>query len=356
MKIYSQSIPFDPSKFPHYALSETTDLSLLCMENDHGLRAEVLNYGCILKSLYFPDKDQKMLNLVLSLPHPCDYFYNPAYLGALIGRTAGRVGDGSFHLNGQRYLLSKNYMTTSAHGGNIGFDKKFFSYTLHQESDEVWVSFHLNSPHLDENYPGMLSLNVHYRLNNQNDLILEWEAVTDQDTLVNLTNHSYFNLHGNQQGDILSHELWMDSPEYAPIHDNGVVKGNFQPSAASPFNFQRPKNIGRDIDCPDPQLILGQGYDHFFHFKKSRCLNRPALSLYEKSSGISMSLFTDCEGAVLYSQNHPIENIGKERRKAIAIEPSQPPIGRNGEFISSSILRSGDIHHKTIRYHFDRRN
>lgn len=321
------------------------------------MRIDLLNYGCIIHRFEVPDQNDHPRNIVLSYPCPTDYFKNPAYVNALIGRTAGRIGDGSFVLNDKTYFLNKNYGTTSAHGGQIGWDKKFFDFKLKESSDSVCAVFYLHSPDREEGYPGNVSLQVTYTLSNDNEFQIHFEAAADADTLLNLTQHTYFNLHGTLDQNILSHRLQLHSDCYAPIFENGVVTGSIEPVQDSPFDFRQTKTVGSDIESAHPQIQKGHGYDHFFLFAKNLSLDTPKLSMSEPSSGIALELFTDCDGIVLYSQNFPIEILPTSNgvaptRHCIAIEPSAPPIGRNGEFIEYSILRKKDRYQRFIRYRF----
>lgn len=359
MKIYSQILDWQPDSFPHDRFDNVPVFAMITMENDCGMKVRVLNYGCILHRMEVPDKDDRPRNVILSLPSPTDYFNNPAYINALIGRTAGRIGDGSFSLNDKIYTLNKNYKTTSAHGGNIGFDKKFFDFTLQETKDEVGVRFSLRSSDMEEGYPGNVSLRVNYSLNRHNEFSITYEATSDADTLLNLTNHTYFNLHADIDRDILSHRLHLRSNHYTPILDNGVVRGTIEPVQDTPFDFRKPKQIGKDIETDHPQIRAGSGYDHFFFFDKNLPTGVPKLSLSETSSGILLELLTDADGSVLYTQNFPISNIPATEnvlpiRHCIAIEPSASPIGRSGEFIVASILRQNEIYRRSIRYRFQK--
>ncbi|MDO4719564.1 MAG: aldose epimerase family protein [Peptostreptococcaceae bacterium] len=356
MKIYSEKIPFDPAHFPHFPLNPKTEFAQITMENRRGMRVCLLNYGCVVHRLEIPDLQGKMHNLVLSLKDPQEYFDNPAYLGALIGRTAGRIGDGSFHLGKKLYPLAKNYGDTSAHGGAVGFDKHFFDYELLEEKERVSAVFSRFSPDGEEGYPGNLRAEIRFTLSDQNELSIDMQASSDADTLVNFTNHSYFNLHGNTEKEILSHSLQLNGAHFAPILENGVVSGQIESVENSPFDFREPKSIGRDLSCDHPQLEAGSGYDHFFFFDPQGS-EGPVLSLREKSTGLSLDLFTDCEGAVLYSQNYPIPGLRSSEeqpaiRRGLAIEPSAPPIGKNGEFLPFSLLRKDEAYRRHIRYRF----
>lgn len=356
MKIYKKNLSLSVSSFPHYDLSAQTNFSLITMENDHGLQVDLLNYGCTLWSIRVPDRSGLLTNILLSFTDPQDYFNNPAYLGCLLGRTAGRIGEGSFILHDQQYTLVKNYGTTSAHGGQIGFDKYFFDDTLRHEENSVEVVFSRQSSDMEEGYPGNLEVTVSYRLTNDNDLIVSYGGLSDTDTLLNMTNHSYFNLHGDLTKSITSHHMQMDAISFAKIFSDGVVTGELGYVYDSPFDFRQGKPIGKDLPSQDPQLLLGKGYDHFFFFN-ARQQDLPQLSLYENNTGIAMELFTDCDGAVVYSQNYPIANLpGKNKtlppHRGLAIEPAQPPIGKKGEFLERSFLEKNHRYRKTIRYHF----
>ncbi|MDU3350882.1 MAG: aldose epimerase family protein [Clostridium sp.] len=324
------------------------------LRNSKGFGINVLNYGAILTDLLVPDKDGIIENVIMKYKDLNVYEENPSYYGALIGRTSGRIADGKVLLNGNVLSFNKNYGLNQGHGGDIGFNKKLLEVKTNATENEAFLEFYYLSPSGEEGYPGNLNLTVRYTITEDNEFKISYKAISDEDTLVNLTNHSYFNLSGNCKEDILSHYLYIDSDFLIELNENSVPTGEIINIEGTPFDFTNPKTIGRDIEEDDYQLKIGQGYDHPWILNGG---NDIKLKLYHKASGRQMDVYTNQNSVVLYSLNFPDDELlecGKKpaRRDALAIETQCPPIGEDNIFVKYSILRKGEEYDKETIYKF----
>lgn len=324
------------------------------IKNSNGFELKVLNLGGIITDILVPDRNGKFENVVLKYDDIEDYKDNNPYYGATIGRTSGRIANGKASLNERELNFYKNYGVNQGHGGKEGFDKKVFDFKVIEEKDEAYVEFYYKSEDMEEGYPGNLEVKVKYTVTENNEVKINYYGVSDKDTLVNLTNHSYFNLSGNKEEDILKHSLYIDSDFLFEINENQVPSGNIISVEETAFDFKVPKLIGRDIDKDEIQIKIGNGYDHPWLLNSG---NDPKLKLYDKRSGRLMDVYTDQISVVLYTLNYP-ENKKLEggyvplKRGAIAIETQSPPIGENNTFLKYSILKKGKEYRKETIYKF----
>ena len=218
------------------------------MRNNNGIEVGVLNFGGIIRKIMTPDKNGNLENIVLAYKDIEDYFTNPSYYGALIGRTSGRIGGSKAILNDKEYEFYPNYNPNSGHGGKEGFDKKFWDVEEISSHNECGVELNYYSPDGEEGYPGNVSVKVIYTLNNDNEFKFLIKGNSDKDTLFNMTNHSYFNLSGNYKRDITKSELMINSDEYLEINNTGSVTGEVTKVENTPFDFTVKKEIGKDIN------------------------------------------------------------------------------------------------------------
>lgn len=327
------------------------------LENENGMSVSVLNYGGIITGIRVPDRRGDLINIVLSYKDPEDYLDNPGYFGALIGRTAGRIKDAHFDLGGQRYFMAKNYGENSGHGGQKGFDKKVFRMEPEIGNNEGRIHLTCESRHMEEGYPGNLKVHVTYTLSEDNTLRIDYEAESDQDTLVNLTNHSYFNLSGDFRECIEHHRLQIAASRYAALDQTSAPTGRLVEVQDSPFDFTAMKPIGKDIRANHPQLLIGKGYDHPFLFDSDK-EGEVRIRLAHEPSGRTMEVRTDNEAVVFYSQNYTQGQVIQDgrtlpERRSIALEVQRLPIGAEGAFMEHSILKKGQTYHTFTEYRFD---
>ncbi len=232
------------------------------IENKNGLAVTVLNLGGVITGIYTPNKDGKKENIVLAYNDLESYFESPSYYGGIIGRTSGRIHKGEITIGGKKYFLNKNYGVNSGHGGNIGFNKRIWKVKESKNSLELT----LKSLNLEEGYPGEVDVKVVYELNDDNELLFKITGKGTEDTLLNITNHSYFNLSGDYKKDILDEKLKITSNKILKIDENGTQTGETYNVLNTPFDFNDFHKIGERINNKDKQLELGCGYDHTFMF------------------------------------------------------------------------------------------
>lgn len=326
----------------------------ITLGNAQNMEVSFLNFGGIITKILVPDNQGNIENVVLAYKDYEGYLDNPAYFGAIIGRTAGRIKDGVFSINGKTYVLDKNYGPNSGQGGRTGFDKKVFGYTVIEEENSISVKLEYTSRDLEEGYPGEVKVIVTYSLREENVFQIDYEATPNEDTLINLTNHSYFNLSGNFDESIKYHELFIASERFLELDETSAPTGELVETEGTPFDFYHQKEIGEDMEVIDLQLKIGNGYDHTFLLKEE---GKVKVRLAHRFTGRVMEIETDNEAAVIYTQNYSqgqiIEN-GKELedRKSVAIEIQRPPIGLKECFKERSIVRKDEIFKTYTSYRF----
>ena len=314
------------------------------------LTARILDYGATVQALLVPDKNGKPVDVVLGHDTIEGYETHDGYLGACVGRVANRLGGAQFTLNGKTYILAKNDGKNHLHGGLRGFDK----YVWDAEVLEDGVKFSRVSPDGEEGYPGTLRVSVSYRVAN-GALTITYDAVSDQDTLCNLTNHSYFNLNGG--GTALSHTLQIHADRFTENSDQCMPTGKILPVDGTPFDFRAPKTVGRDIGQDDVQLRNCGGYDHNFNLKTHGVAAKVA-ELYDPKSGRVMDVITDQPGVQIYAANMmngdvPFKNgVKQQPRHAICLETQHAPDSPNHPEFPTTTLRVGQKYDTTTTYVF----
>lgn len=304
------------------------------LQNERGMSFSVVNYGGILTSLHAPDRNGKSENVVLAHENYDDYISDPNYLGALIGRVAGRVDGSSFQLNGKEYVVQNNEGKNSLHGGMEGLHTKIWEMTSYQEEDCAGVVLTSESPHLEGGYPGNVSIQVTYELNNDNEFLIFYHARSDEDTALTLTNHSYFNLSGNAERTILDHEVQIESDRIVELDTDLIPTGNIKSVEGTPFDLQSKTPLRSRLFSDDPQIQLANGgFDHTFLFKDGQ---QEKIVLQEGESGRKMTVETDQPGVVFYTGN----NLSGEQR--LTKGPSQKHDGLCLETQSSP----ASLHHQ----------
>lgn len=324
------------------------------LTNSHGLKAKIMTYGATLISLEVPDRNGQMADIVLGHKELEGYLKresNP-YFGATVGRYANRIAKGKFILDGVEYHLATNDGPNHLHGGLNGFDRVVWKAEPFEEERAVGVRFSYLSPDGEEGYPGNLNCVVIYRLTEDNELRLDYEATTDKATPVNLTHHSYFNLAGEGQGTILEHELMINADYYTPVDAELIPTGEIIPVKGTPFDFTIPKPIGLEID-----QVQG-GYDHNFVLKEAATSLKLAARLYEPASGRLLEIYTTEPGLQFYSGNFLDGSIkGKSGRPypqhaGLCLETQHFPDSPNRPHFPSTVLRPGEKYISTTVHRF----
>ncbi len=334
------------------------------LTNASGLSAEVTNYGGIVVSLNVPDRNGAMGDVVLGFDSVDEYIENSPFFGCITGRYANRIAKGKFTLDGKSYALAVNNGPNHMHGGNVGFDKRIWEPEA-KDGGNPSLKLRYVSPDGEEGYPGTLKTEVTYTLTSRNELRIDYQASTDKPTVVNLTNHSYFNLAGLSNGNlgvdaatIFGHELNVYADRYTPIDETSIPLGPLAPVAGTPFDFREPTAIGKHISDDDPQLKNGNGYDHNYVLKTKkdgRLIH--AATVYDSGTGRVMEVRTTEPGVQLYTANMLSGLRGKNGEtyqccSAICLEAQTHPDSPNQPGYPSPVLRPGEVYQQTTIYAF----
>lgn len=340
------------------ATPEGNAVELYTLGNDTGLRAQVLTYGGTIAALDLPDRDGVRANVVLSLPSLADYMRQDAYLGAMVGRYANRIGGASFRLDGSEYELSRNEGDNCLHGGRIGFNKAVWQVVDAAATPQPRLTLRHVSPDGDQGFPGNVVLDVTYIVSG-NTLRIEYRAHTDRPTVVNFTNHSYFNLSGGARPNILEHEVTIAAERFTPVDKRLIPTGEMRDVAGSPFDFREPHAIGARIDAQNEQLALALGYDHNFVLDPPVANElRFAARARDPRSGRVLEVHTSQPGVQFYSGNNldgTLRGPNGEAygpRAAFAFETQHFPDSPNRPNFPSTVLSPGRNFESTTEFRF----
>jgi aldose 1-epimerase len=329
--------------FGHTPEGTPVDLYLLA---DGKIEVRIITYGGIVMSLRTPDRNGKLDDVVLGCDSVEKYVTQTAHFGGIIGRYANRIAHGEFQLDGQTYSIPKNNGDNALHGGVRGFDK--FVWAAKPVNDGVELTY--VSKDGEQGFPGTLTTTVRYTLSGS-ALRIEYSATTDKDTVLNLTNHSYFNLKGQGNGDVLGHVLKIDASRMTPVDASLIPTGELKPLEGTPFDFRSPHAIGERIEADDPQLHLGKGYDHNFVLDHAPGELAEAAEVYEPTTGRILRVSTTEPGVQFYTGNFLDGSItGKEgrvykRRFAFCLETQHFPDSPNHPSFPSTELKPGQRFH-----------
>lgn len=341
-----------------YDAIAASDLYLFELVNKRGVKLTFSPVGAALMSLLLPDSEGKTTDIVLGYDEPGLYLRDDYYLGAVVGRYANRITGNQVNINGTVYALRSKDERYHHHGGVEGFNKKLFKGRLLQEAGAAGVEFTYTSAHLEEGYPGEFRLTVKYLLTEDNEWVIEFNGLADRDTIVNTTQHAYFNLAGHASGGVEQHQLQLFANHYLPVNQLQVPTGVIAPVAGTVFDFTRSRPIGELLEQRDEQLVLGGGYDHSFVLESR---HTPALKyaarVYQPVSGISMELWTTEPSVHFYAGNF-LENVqGKQgavygRRAGFCLETQHFPDSPNQPAFPSTLLRAGQPYYSKTVFKF----
>jgi aldose 1-epimerase len=355
---------------PYGTLADGTAVDEYTLTNANGMEVKIITYGGIITSVRVPDRYGNMTNVTLGFDNLEDYeTRNSSYFGALIGRYGNRIAEGRFSIDGEEYTLAVNNGPNALHGGLKGFDKVVWDAEEIDTDEGAALSLSYLSADMEEGYPGNLDVNVVYTLTDNNELRIDYSATTDRPTVVNLTNHAYWNLKGEGTGSIDDHILWVQADRYTPTDDHLIPTGELAPVEGTPFDFRTPKVIGPATRSTYPQLMGGdaRGIDHNF------VLNRPSLEdtsmmlaavLYEPSLGRSLEIWTTEPGLQIYCGNYfgqwsdasqpwigPSETFYRQG-DGCALETQHFPDSPNQPDWPTTVLRPGETYETTTIYKF----
>jgi aldose 1-epimerase len=335
-------------------------VDLYTLTNSKGMEVRAMTYGGIIVSLRVPDKNGKMADVVLGHDNLDGYLVNPPYFGAIVGRYANRIANGTFTLDGAKYTLPKNDGPNTLHGGLTGFNKVIWEASEFKNKKGVGVAFSYLSKDGEEGFPGNLTVKVSYTLTDENQLMLDYAATTDKATPINLSQHSYFNLAGEGSGDILGHELTLNADRFTPVDKTLISTGELRAVQGTPLDFSKPTTIGARINDPYEQLVVGRGYDHNFVINRKDSDNGLTLAAraHEPTSGRILEVFTTQPAVQFYSGNFLDGTIvGKQghaykQRTGFCLETQHYPDSPNHPDFPSTILRPGKTFHSQTVFKF----
>ncbi|WP_229748156.1 aldose epimerase family protein [Lacimicrobium alkaliphilum] len=337
-------------------LSSGEKVTQVTLRNSNGIEMDVISYGGIITRLLTPDAQGQMGDIVLGLDSLEEYVQSNPYFGALIGRYGNRINKGRFELEGRVYQLDTNDGENHLHGGVQGFDKRNWQMTPFKTDSSAGVELALVSEDGDQGYPGRLEVKVVYELSNNDELDMRFEATTDKPTIVNMTQHSYFNLAGS--GDILGHELMIPADAYTPVDEGLIPTGEIADISNTPFDFREPTPMGERINEDHEQLQRGQGYDHNYVLdREGDGKLRLAARVEEPVSGRVLEVASEEPGVQFYSGNFLDGSLtGKgttyQHRSGFCLEPQHFPDSPNQAMFPSTRLNPGETYRTRIIYRF----
>ena len=333
------------------------DVYLFILSNEEGMKVKIINYGATVVSIVAKDKNGKYDDVVLGYDTIEGYENGDKYFGAVVGRCANRIENGIFNINGREYRVCTNSGENHLHGGKIGFDKVVWDIIDFDEASNT-LEFVYNSFDGEEGYPGNLMTKVKYTLTEDNSLEIEYKAVSDKDTVVNLTNHSYFNLAGHASGDALNHMVKINSDKFTANNSNSIPTGELRSVEGTPMDFRNFKRVGDYIDCDYEQIVIGSGFDHNWVVDINKGISEKAAEIVEENTGRKLEVFTTMPGMQFYSANFLDGNdVGKNnatyiRRSALCFETQYAPNAINIPEFKSPLLKAGDEYKEKTIYRF----
>ena len=346
-------------------LADGREARLFTLENGRGLVAEVTDFGGIIVRLLVPDRAGRAADVVLGVDSAGEFEAKAAGFNSVIGRYANRIAGGRFTLDGKTYQLETNSSSGGVpvhiHGGRQGFNRRLWAATPTARDGLPAVRLSLTSPDGDQGYPGNLQVEVLYSVTADGALRLDYTATTDRPTPLNLTNHAYFNLKGEGEGDILDHELTLRAARYTPVTPALIPTGELAPVAGTPFDFTRPRRIGERIAADHPQMAIGRGYDHNFVLDHRGDAPGLAALVHEPASGRVLEVLTTEPGVQLFTANHFAGRLlGKSGRAyprygGFCLETQHYPDSPNQPAFPSTILRPGQTFRSTTLFRFSTR-
>ena len=323
------------------------------MKNDAGMEVQVSDFGATLVNVTVLDHDKNPVEVVLGYEDAAAYENGTAAIGAIVGRNANRIGGACVTIHGIDYKLAENDGKNNLHSGPDVYQKRMWKVI---ENGDDHVTFLLHSPDGDQGYPGALDMKVTYTLDEENGLTIHYEAVPDQDTVINMTNHSYFNLNGHKSGSVLHHRMQLLSDAFTPADAQSIPTGEICPVDGTPMDLRSTKALGAEIDAASEPLILGNGYDHNWVMKKEGRLDKVA-EVTGDESGIVMEVWTDRPGVQVYTANFLENEAGRngavyQKRDAVCLETQNYPDAVHQKNFPEAICKKGETYDTKTAYRF----
>lgn len=326
---------------------------LYLIQNEKGMKAYVSDFGATLVRLFVPDREGKFRDVVHGYDDASGYEKGDAGFGATVGRNANRIGGAFLEINGVRYELDKNDNGNNLHSGLNYYQKRIWDVEKYENSE---ITMLLHSPDKDQGYPGALDMRVTYTVDESNTLSVHYEAIPDQDTVINMTNHSYFNLNGHDSGTVLEHKVTLYADEFTPADEQSIPTGEIRSVEGTPMDFRTGRVLGTDIDADYEPLRFGGGYDHNWVLKNEGRFDKVA-EVVSDDSGIAMEVFTDLPGVQMYTANFLDNEPGKDgasyiRRSAVCLETQYFPDAVHHDNFPQPLCRKGEKYDTRTAYRF----
>lgn len=333
-------------------LSDGRETWIYVLKNSNGMEIRVSDYGAALVNVFVPDKNGEKRDVVLGYDNALGYEKGDKFFGAIVGRCANRIGGACFTLNGKTYHLEKNDHENNLHSGTDFYNKRIWQVKAENDTS---VTFLLHSPDMDQGYPGDVDIEVTYTLTEDNEVKIHYYAVPKADTILNLTNHSYFNINGEGSGSILEQEAWISADAYTRADAESIPTGEITPVEGTPMDFRERKLLGKEIDSCYEATKLGGGYDHNWVLNGSGL--RKVGELLSEKSGIKMEVYTDLPGMQVYTANFLEDDLGKNgnvygRRSAVCFETQYFPDAVNKEQFDGPVALAGETYETETIYRF----
>lgn len=335
------------------------EIALYTLKNKAGMQVKISNFGGIVQAISVKDRNGKFDDVALGFEQlePYAAKTNTSYFGALVGRYANRIARGTFKLDGQTHHIPTNDGVNMLHGGTVGFNRRVWDAKDVSSSDGPALELHYLSPNGEMGFPGNLDVTVRYTLDSKNGLHIDYYAKTDKDTVLNLTNHSYFNLSGAGSATVLTHKVMLDADRFTPVNANLIPTGKLENVEGTPFDLRKPIDIGARIGARSEQLRLGHGFDHNFVLNHPGDLNKMAARVEEPRSGRVLEVYTTQPGIQFYTGNFlngKIVGVGGayRHRSAICLETQHFPDSPNQPNFPTTVLHPGEEFHQTTIYRF----
>jgi aldose 1-epimerase len=352
----------EPNMLNQVSFTKTIDnqeVSLFTLKNKNGFVCQITNFGARLVSFFVPIDNQRKIDIILGYDSIDDYQKDDYYLGVIAGRYANRIAKGKFFLNNTEYSLFVNNGPNTLHGGQKGFDKVVWNaHSFLNENEEESLELSYLSMDGEEGFPGNLQVKVVYTLTNSNEIKIDYQAVTDAKTVLNLTNHAYFNLKGAGEGTITSHDLVLNADYFTPTDAGAIPTGEIRSVENTPMDFRSSHKIGDHINADYVELVQGIGYDHNWVINKKEKALGWAATVMEESTGIELKVFTTEPAVQFYSGNYLNIEKGKDgksypTRSGFCLETQHFPDSPNHNNFPSTMLNPGEIYTQTTIYQFE---
>lgn len=328
------------------------ETTLYTLENQNGMRISVADYGATLVNVLVPDQEGRLTDVVLGYDDVSGYEAGDKFFGAIVGRVANRIGGASFKLNGKTYKLAANDHGNNLHSGMDFYSKRMWT-VLEYGKDHIVLS--LDSPDGDQGYPGKVTIRVSYTLTDDNEIKIHYHAIPEEDTLINMTNHSYFNLSGQDTGTVLNQEVWINADAYTEADAESIPTGEIVSVEGTPMDFRQKKMLGKDVDADYQALRFGGGYDHNWVLNGSG--SRKAAEMSSADTGITMEVYTDLPGMQMYCGNFLEGDRGKggasyEKRSAVCFETQYFPDAVHKDHFAGPVVKAGQVYDTETVYKF----